>query len=302
MIVTGCLGLIGTITQRQYKLKRHIGNWARPCILTETWETQTQNRISLKLQGLTKLFRIQSQKKEYDYYLDHPEEMMMNKMKYYTRVYATKSDWKLVVLSILIGISGLQYVLQSKMHKQQLERIMKADTGLQVKVKRLAKERFDELQTAKGTISPSRKSKKKKASKEEEQKLLEIERQVADELAEQVQVEGSFKKPEIRDIIIVKILMLPYTLPMFVLRKGTWFVKHTVLKQPLTEEEKMYLLTSSLYRSEESLRQQYSPEELDLLMDMEGWDPDNFRRFEDEVASRKAGKKRGKKNRDNYYE
>mmetsp|Transcript_14560 Transcript_14560/g.25564 ORF Transcript_14560/g.25564 Transcript_14560/m.25564 type:complete len:229 (-) Transcript_14560:26-712(-) len=228
--------------------------------------------------------------------------MMMNKMKYYTRVYATKSDWKLVVLSILIGISGLQYVLQSKMHKQQLERIMKADTGLQVKVKRLAKERFDELQTAKGTISPSRKSKKKKASKEEEQKLLEIERQVADELAEQVQVEGSFKKPEIRDIIIVKILMLPYTLPMFVLRKGTWFVKHTVLKQPLTEEEKMYLLTSSLYRSEESLRQQYSPEELDLLMDMEGWDPDNFRRFEDEVASRKAGKKRGKKNRDNYYE
>ena len=49
------------------------------------------------------------QREEYNYMLDHPEEMYSNYYRYYRRRFAPKVDIRIVIAVTLSVISGIQY-------------------------------------------------------------------------------------------------------------------------------------------------------------------------------------------------
>jgi len=223
-------------------------------------------------------------RKDYDYYMDHPEDVMRNRYRYYTHVYAPKSDWRVVIAGWAIGISVLQWILQSYMHKRAHEQVMKSERFMK-EVKRVAKERLSAASqntaAGQGVSSKADRRKRKQAAKEESAELEQLEKDVSVELANEVQIEGGYSKPTIQGLLLVKLVKLPYTLPSAIWFQLDWYIRHSIRGEPLSFEEKMYLLTQALGVQEGALDQEYSPEEKQRLIDMECWHRDNFQRFQE---------------------
>mmetsp|Transcript_3931 Transcript_3931/g.12402 ORF Transcript_3931/g.12402 Transcript_3931/m.12402 type:complete len:352 (+) Transcript_3931:941-1996(+) len=239
-------------------------------------------------------------REEYHYYRDHPEDLWSNSMRYYARVYKPKSDMKIVVSVFLVGISALHWALMQLMHKRGKGYVKKYHPGFQKKVKELARERMaakqgaEAVETSSSTSDVKNRKKggkgKKRATAEEkaeqERELEALEQEIADELIDEVALEGSYKKPTVHDIILVKLIKLPYTVPVSLVWYASWFYRHSIRKLPYTREEQTYLLTGALNRSEELLRQEFQPADFERLYELECWHRENFRALQEEIFKR----------------
>lgn len=83
--------------------------------------------------------------------------------------------------------------------------------------------------------------------------------------------------PVITDTVGVAILKLPITLPQTLPFQISWFVKHTLQGQPLSEDEKEYLMKRALGEEWDTL----SEEDQQSLMRAEAWDSDNLAAWRD---------------------
>lgn len=201
---------------------------------------------------------------KYQDYLDHPSEHMMNQYNFYTATYSPKSDWRSVVLAVLFVISALQWVLQTLMHKQAVDSFVKNDPKFQKEVKRVARERMP------ASIKKNNKS-----------QVGAMEKFVAVELATSIDIQGGYKKPELHDLLVIKLVKLPVTIPRLLYFNILWWYKHSILEQPYSLEEKILLMEQTMGRSWESLDQDFNESEKQELLDKECWIRDNFKSFEE---------------------
>ncbi|GBG27198.1 DnaJ protein ERDJ7 [Hondaea fermentalgiana] len=229
---------------------------------------------------------------EYDHYMDHPEEVMMNRYRYYTRVYAAKSDWRLVVVGWTIALSALQYLLQHTMHQNARKEILKSERFLK-EVKRVTQERLqaknaENATTSNGSTKPERRKKKKGAAAKEETAALEsLEKEVSDELAQEVKIEGGYSKPTLQGLLIVRIIKLPYTFPKTIWFHTDWYIRHTLRGEPLSRAEKILLLTQAMHMPEGAIDDEFTPEEKEELIEMECWHRENMSKFQELRFKRK---------------
>ena len=56
-----------------------------------------------------------------------------------------------------------------------------------------------------------------------------------------MKIEGGYKKPVLRDLVGIKIVLLPWTISYFFYEKIRWLVLYTIMKKEYTKEDKILL-------------------------------------------------------------
>lgn len=212
----------------------------------------------------------EEERAEYDYYLEHPEEAFYNKMRYYRRRYAPKSDPVRVVTVFCLFVSGLQYFLRLSMYKKALEHYKNHDKKFRQRVKQLAYEELQANRSASNSQGGAR-SRKKKKEKEQKEELAAVEARIADELAKEVDIQGGHKRPKVQDLFIVRLVVFPYTLVKYLSWKVDWVYRHDIKGEPLSDSEMMYLAACAFSTSVDGLEHMYEPAEIEEMKERKVW-------------------------------
>lgn len=73
------------------------------------------------------------------------------------------------------------------------------------------------------------------------------------ELQNQIQVHGSYRKPEMTELAIVQFWFLPYYFGKSVWWYSRWFYKYNIKKEEYTEEDKEFIVRGILNISERAV-------------------------------------------------
>eukprot|EP00730_Choanoeca_flexa_P012707 TRINITY_DN4546_c0_g1_i3.p1 TRINITY_DN4546_c0_g1~~TRINITY_DN4546_c0_g1_i3.p1 ORF type:complete len:316 (+),score=63.41 TRINITY_DN4546_c0_g1_i3:89-949(+) len=194
---------------------------------------------------------------DYDYYLQHPEEVMGNMYRYYRKA-APKVDIAPVAIVIVATISVLQYLSQKSQHESARKWIVTDE-----KHRKKAKKEADSRKLLKGK------------SKEEKDKIIES------IILENVSFEGSHAPADWKTTLAVRIVMLPVTLYEYAYWRIDWWYRIDHLKQGYTDDDRAYLIRKNAGFSQaryDTLEQ----EDLTELWERECWVKANYDAYKKE--------------------
>mmetsp|Transcript_29172 Transcript_29172/g.36125 ORF Transcript_29172/g.36125 Transcript_29172/m.36125 type:complete len:305 (+) Transcript_29172:451-1365(+) len=254
-----CYDILGVqptaTTQEIRKAYRHLSKTLHPDVNKAKGAAETFRIIALANEILSN----KDERAEYDYYLKHPEEAFYNKMRFYRRRYAPKTDARLVVFGFIAFVSVVQYF-----------------------VKEMATERLEQA-----NLNGASMKNKKKAKKSSKEVLAKLEAEVTEELARNIDIEGGYKNPTFRDLLFCKVVILPYTIATYLMWHGDWTYRHSIKSEPYSDDEKIYLISRQLGTSSEALKANIPAEELEEMIERECWVRANLDRFQEEQMMRK---------------
>jgi len=216
-------------------------------------------------------------REEYNYMLDHPEEMWSNYYRYYRRRMAPKVDVRYVIAVSITIISAVQYYSAWSNYEDAIKYLAQ-----------VPKYRMQATQIAKdeGMLKDKKanKGKSKEEIKEEEEKII---RKVVEE---KMDIQGGYAKPKITDILWIQLVLLPVTMWNWTYFYSRWFWKFGILKEEYGEEEKLYVIRKNMSLSQgqfDSLRDEHED-----YLDQELWVKENFKEWkqakEDETRIKMA--------------
>ncbi|EGD72249.1 hypothetical protein PTSG_11569 [Salpingoeca rosetta] len=163
-------------------------------------------------------------RKEYDYFLEHPDEYYANIYRYYKRRAAPKVDVMPVIITFISVISAFQYFNQWRYHATMKD-LATQNEHLRRKAKRVV-------------LDDGRwKQAKSKADKEA---------LVSAAVLEMVDLRGDYGPPSIQSLLACRIVMLPYTIAQYVAWVVSWHYRLTFKREEPTEEDKEYLIRRNL--------------------------------------------------------
>ena len=137
-------------------------------------------------------------RKDYDYFLDHPEEQMMNNYRYYKTRMAKKVDIRIVLAGMVIITTVFQLTLQRQGREHNIERFKTTKD-------------FQKRLSAKINASKTAQQAKKKniSSEEKVRARLVLENQLIEELDREF---GLFPGISFRQTIIPQLICSPWTI------------------------------------------------------------------------------------------
>ncbi|XP_037091994.1 dnaJ homolog subfamily C member 25 homolog [Pollicipes pollicipes] len=199
---------------------------------------------------------------DYDYMLDNPDEFYSHYYRYYRRRMAPKVDIRIVLAVTITIISGIQYFTSWTRY----------DTAIRYLVT-VPKYRLRAQQIAKEEKLLDHLKRNKKMSKDEARQ--EEERILRDIVRDKMDIRGGYAKPSVTSVLWVQLVLLPYTLSVWLLWYLRWFWKYTLLGQEYGTDEKLYLIrrymgvsSAQFDAMEEDTKEEY--------LEMELWKRDVF--------------------------
>jgi DnaJ-class molecular chaperone len=141
-------------------------------------------------------------RKDYDFYLENPNNVIKQGLRYYKASFATRTDPRVVVIGFLAFISAAHYHMLKKNHRDAIEYIKKNNKDIRRQAKEIARQRAEKFMSSKVGG--------KKAKSQLKTKLAEFEDEAADELARSVKIEGSCREPTVYDMLMVRLALWPY--------------------------------------------------------------------------------------------
>jgi len=188
-------------------------------------------------------------RRDYDYVLKHPEEFYANRMRYYRHRATPKVSVAPIIIITLTLISVGQWFFWNNRHIEAIDGVLR-----EPKLRNQAKAKAD----AQGLFFKGMKK----------DQLEEVLRGV---VAESIVQTGTYGKANVWDLAWVKVLLIPYTVAMYLKWKGSWYYRITVSGQEYTEEDRMYLLCYNMGFS--SARwDAFTDEEKEVYIEEELWD------------------------------
>ncbi|KAJ8971370.1 hypothetical protein NQ317_016565 [Molorchus minor] len=201
---------------------------------------------------------------DYDYMLDNPDEYYAHYYRYYRRRVSPKVDVRIVLIVTISIISAVQYFSGWQRY----------DTAIKY-FATVPKYRNRAVDIAKqdGLLSDNKKAKgKNKTSKEETESII---RKV---IEDKMDIKGAYAKPQLSDVLWVQLIIFPYTIVKYIYWYVSWFWRHTILKQPYSEEEKLYLVRKYLKMGqhqfdsqEDEKKQEYLHKKLWIKENFDEW-------------------------------
>jgi len=220
------------------------------------------------------------QREEYNYMLDHPEEMYSNYYRYYRRRFAPKVDIRIVIAVTLSVISGIQYYSAWSNYEDAIKYLAQVPK-YRMQATQIAK---DEGLLDKQRDKKANRFKSKEEIKEEEEIII---RKVVED---KMDIQGGYAKPKITDILWIQLVFLPWTLCKWVHFYTRWLWKFGICKEEYAEEEKLYVIRKNMNLSQgqfDSLNDEHE----DFLA-QELWVSENFKEWkqtkEDETRVKMA--------------
>lgn len=196
-----------------------------------TVEGKRENEIKFKeIATAYEILRDEDSRTDYDYMLDNPQEYYAHYYRYYRRRVSPKVDVRLVLIVTISVISIIQYYSAWQRYESAIKYFLTVPK-YRLKATEIVQSRQgkDLTKKTKGKLS-------KAEQKEENEKLI---RQI---IEENMDIKGAYAKPEIKNILWIQLLILPYTITMYIVWYIRWIINFTILKKPYGEEEKLYLI------------------------------------------------------------
>ncbi|BHF60752.1 DnaJ sub C member 25 [Sparganum proliferum] len=184
----------------------------------------------VKIAAAYEILRDAEQRGEYDYMLDHPEEMYYNYYRYYRRRYSQKVDVRLVVFGTILVVSIIQYLGQRTKHNQAVNFLVR-DPKHRAKAKELA--------LMEGRFRVKKQDVGRRLTREElKEREDEVIRSV---IIETVDLRGDCAAPNIRNTLLVQLLFLPFWLIRVTFWASRWIILFFILRRPYGPEEQEFL-------------------------------------------------------------
>ncbi|XP_074270034.1 chaperone protein dnaJ 50 [Silene latifolia] len=184
-------------------------------------------KLFVKIANAYEILKDDETRAEYDYAIEHPEEVFYNTARYYRAYYGHKTDTRAVLIGLLLILSGFQYVNQWTRYNQAVEMVKKTP-AYKNKLRALELERS-------GGVTNRKKNNKTDKKKVDEDLSKELD----------LQINGA-EKPSVWSLLGVQFVLLPYTLCKLLLWHGGWFWRYKVIKAPYSSEDASYLTKRSL--------------------------------------------------------
>lgn len=208
---------------------------------------------------------------DYDYMLDNPDAYYAHYYRYYRRRVAPKVDVRIVLFVTITIISGVQYYSSWQRYDTAIKYFMT-----------VPKYRNRALDIAKqdGLLHVDKRNRKSKSEQKEE-----LDRIIQKVIEDKMDIKGAYAKPTLFDILWVQLILLPYTIAKYFYWYFSWIWNHTILKKPLSEEEKLYVIRKYMklgHHQFESLDEEKKQEYLDHKL----WVKENFEEWKLEEEER----------------
>ncbi|XP_065175057.1 dnaJ homolog subfamily C member 25 homolog [Sycon ciliatum] len=239
-----------------------------------------------RLANAYEILRDEESRTDYDYMLDHPDEMYGNVYRYYRHRVAPKVDLRVVVAVSITIISILQYLNGWQRYNEAIKYAL-----VTPQYRNKAKQRA----TEQGLLDNIRKGKKSKDEiRQDEEAVL---RKVVEE---SLDIRGGYSKPSPWNILWIHLVLSPYYLTCYLLWLASWHWRYSIKRQSLTDEDKEYLSWKLLKLSQSRWEALQDHEQEDIL-EREVWIPENLKAYtqekEDEAKAKLAENSRYKQYR-----
>jgi len=187
------------------------------------------------------ILKNEDSKKDYNHYLDNPEDRYYNYYRFYRNKYRTNVDIRLVIFGFLVCWSLFQWVGWTNSYKQVVLYMLQ-DNKYRLQAKKLAIER--QLLSSDGKLPKSMRRLPQFSNPNDTK--AEIERIFKSIIEENVDVRGGMGKPKITDVALIQFLLLPKILYEYIKVKWIWYYRRNILKAELDDDEKWIMIRKNL--------------------------------------------------------
>lgn len=145
-------------------------------------------------------------------------------------------DIRLVIFSTISVISFVQYFVKRSRYSEAVNYF--------VSVQKYRNKALEIIASDKSLQDVLKEGKRSKLSKTEIKELQE--KQIRKVIEENMDIKGSYEKPNILDILWIQILIFPYTLIKYLIWNFRWIYNFTIMQKPYGQEEKLHLIRRHL--------------------------------------------------------
>lgn len=261
------------------KSYRKLAGKTHPDRYRDKVEKDAAEKKFLQIAAAYEVLKDDESREEYNYMLDHPEEMWSNYYRYYRRRMAPKVDVRLVIAVTISIVSAIQYYSAWSNYEEAIKYLVS-----------MPKYRFQATEIAKGEGMLKRdkkadKGKSKEQIKEEEEKII---RQVVEE---KMDIRGGYAKPKVTDILWIQLVLLPYTICMWSYFYLRWLWKFGIKREEYGTDEKLYVIRKNMKLGQGQF-DALTEEEKEDFLEQELWLTEHFTEWkqqkEDEMRVKMA--------------
>ena len=94
-------------------------------------------------------------------------------------------------------------------------------------------------------------------------------------MEEKMDIQGGYAKPKVWDVLLIQIVLLPYTTFLWIRFYGRWFWRFGICREEYGHEEKLYVIRRNMKLSEGQFNALTDDEREDFL-DQELWIREHF--------------------------
>eukprot|EP00428_Durinskia_dybowskii_P063030 CAMPEP_0170384016 /NCGR_PEP_ID=MMETSP0117_2-20130122/15778_1 /TAXON_ID=400756 /ORGANISM="Durinskia baltica, Strain CSIRO CS-38" /LENGTH=349 /DNA_ID=CAMNT_0010639747 /DNA_START=34 /DNA_END=1083 /DNA_ORIENTATION=+ len=211
----------------------------RKISLTEHPDKNRAENATEVYRVITKAYEVLSgneSKPLFDYYLDHPRDYFKVSGQHYMRN-MPKSDVRVVILVVLLLVSWFFHTIQYQKYEKAIK-FLKFATLNNLNLKNGGTKQTMELFRRATELYDQEIAQKKASGDKSAGKIKMLKdpffQTVVDKIVMEVKIEGGYRKPEWKDLVIVQTAMLPYTLFQY----ARTYHRRYVSTQPLSLEDR----------------------------------------------------------------
>lgn len=242
--------------------RKLAGKW-HPDRFRSQEEKESAEKKFLQIAAAYEVLKDDESREEYNYMLDHPEEMWRNYYTYYRRRMAPKVDVRIVLIVTISIISGIQYYSAWSNYEEAIKYLVT-----------VPKYRIQATEIAKSDGMLKR-DKKLDKGKSKEQIKGEEEKVIRSIVEEKMDIQGGYAKPKVWDVLLIQLVILPYTIYLWTLFYSRWLWKFGIRREEYGEDEKLYVIRRNMKLSEGQFNA-LTEEEREDFLEQELWIRENF--------------------------
>jgi len=252
--------------------RKLAGKW-HPDMFRTPEEKDVAEKKFMQVATAYETLREDESRADYDYMLDHPEEMWRNMYRYYRRK-GPKVDVRLVLAVTITLISAGQYYFAWNNYSEAIKCLAA-----------IPKYRIQATEIAKSEGRLKRDKKAERGMSREEVKEAE-EQVIRGIIADKMDIKGGYAKPHWTDVLWVQLVILPLTVYRWTKFYILWLWRFGILREEYGRDEQLYVIRKNLGVSQGQF-DQLEEEEVEEMLELELWQKDNFAVWKEEKEAEK---------------
>ncbi|XP_066152631.1 dnaJ homolog subfamily C member 25 homolog [Euwallacea fornicatus] len=247
------------------KSYRRLARQYHPDLHRDKEAKQNAEELFKSLANAYEILKDEESRADYDYMLDNPDEYYAHYYRYYRRRVAPKVDVRIVLIVTISIISIVQYY-------SAWQRYDSAITYFSTVPK--YRNKAQDIAKQEGLLpdGTKRSGKKQKVPKDE------VEQIIKKVIEDKMDIKGAYAKPKVADVIWIQLIILPYTIIKYIYWYISWIWRHTIMKHPYTEEEKLHIIRKYLKMGQHQFDSQEDEKKQEFLS-KELWIKEKFQEW-----------------------